>query len=470
MIGEIKDRLWDFLQGKQVSLAMLFDASGRILWSRGRSIRGRQVREGEGFSRTHILRVLEDARLLKDQNIVISSREGDLPRSARILDIKSLLIQPLGQELFLYADSGNREYFTEGDTAVIRMLGDLLSSTLRRIDENENQVEGICGESEAIRQLKKRVLKYSLEEDPIFILGENGAGKTHIARLIHRYSGRPGEFVVVNTPSIPDNLLETEIFGCRKGGHSEAKEDKPGLVERAEKGTVFFDEIAEISVGLQAKLLQFIETGTFRRVGDIRDRRVAARILAATNRDLKEEIKNRRFREDLFYRLNILPLRIPPLRERPEDIPGLVEIFADHLKGKELNDEARDRLLRHSWPGNVRELRAVLKRAGLCLDGEVIGGEIAGIIDTMGEPLAPGETETWEEIREGIRRGESFFDRAWRLFLSRDLNRREMTAFLKEVYRENDRSLKKTARALNIKDRYRLFVKYLHQYDIHPDS
>ncbi len=470
MLESLKKKLWDFLKEKQVSLVMLFDSDGKILWNKGREISGKRISNGHGFPKTHIISVLKKNQALEENNIIVTSYGEKLPQSAKILDIKSLLIQPLGHDLFLYVDSGNKDYFTISEIEIFKAMGELLSETITKIKNGNNRQMGICGKSKAIENIKSLVLKYAVEEDPVFILGENGCGKSYIAKLIHDYSGRSGEFVIVNTPSLPEALLESEIFGYRKGAHSEAKFDKPGLVEVAKGGTVFFDEIAEIPINLQAKLLQFIETKTYRMLGDLHDKTIDVRICAATNKDLKVEIKEKRFREDLFFRLNVLPLEIPPLRKRKEDIREFVDIFKKYLKGKKLTQNFWNEIFKYNWPGNIRELESVLKRAGIQVDGDEIGEEIHDIIKTIDCQDDFYEDSDMKFVEKEILEGKSFFDTAWKLFMKRDINRREIKAFLHKYYEKNDRSLTKTAAALNIKCRYNLFVKYLHEYKIHPNK
>jgi transcriptional regulator with PAS, ATPase and Fis domain len=470
MIESVKRKLWEYLSKRRALLVMLFNSKGEILWHKGRSIVGKNVAVGDGFSRTHISKSLKIRGTLREENIVVSSQHKDLPHSAKILNIKSLLIQPIDNEMFLYVDSGSIDHFSDPEIEVIKMMGNLLSQVFKNIRNQESQADGICGASEAIEKVKSLVLKYSVEEDPIFILGENGSGKSHIARLIHKFSGREGPFIIVNTPALPETLLENEIFGYQQGAHSEAGKDKPGLVELADQGTLFFDEIAEMPVKLQSKLLQFIETRTFRRLGDLKERKVNVRILAATNKDIGQQIKNKCFRKDLFYRLNVLPLKIPPLRNRIEDLPALVELFREYLKGKTLTDEFWKCVRNYEWPGNVRELKSVIKRAGLLIDEDEIGVQIKEVIQGVGMLDEPLENSDLTVAAKEVEGGRSFFDTVWSLFLNRDISRREVKSYLRQVYRENDHSLKRTAAFLNIKDKYGLFVKNLHHYKIHPKN
>ena len=214
----------------------------------------------------------------------------------------------------------------------------------------------------------------------VLIQGESGTGKELVAKAIHHLSSGPDRrpFLAINCAGLPETLLESELFGHEKGAFTDARDRKRGLLEIANGGTLFLDEIGEMPVGLQARLLRVLETKTFRRVGGIEDIEVGLRIVAATNRDLKREAQEGRFREDLFFRLNVVPIDIPPLRDRIEDVPILASHFVQHFN-RELtrsvrgfSPDARERLMSYHWPGNVRELRNVIERAILLESADVI--------------------------------------------------------------------------------------------------
>ncbi len=206
----------------------------------------------------------------------------------------------------------------------------------------------------------------------VLLRGETGTGKEIFARYIHRLSERREKpFIVVDCGAIPEHLFESELFGHEKGAYTGATSRKLGLVELADGGTLFLDEIGEIPLPVQAKLLRFVETRRFRRVGGLREHRVDVRIISATNRDLKEMVRRGEFRSDLLYRINTMEVEIPPLRERKEDIPLLVEAFLKRYR-KKIKKETLKKLMAYDWPGNIRELRNAIERASLLSKGEYI--------------------------------------------------------------------------------------------------
>jgi DNA-binding NtrC family response regulator len=212
----------------------------------------------------------------------------------------------------------------------------------------------------------------------VVIHGETGAGKGLIAKVIHRESSRGDEmFVPLNCSALTEQLLESELFGHEKGAFTGATAQKPGLFEVAHGGTLFLDEVSEMSHGMQTKLLQVLDIGEMRRVGGTKLRQVDVRIVAASNKALEDEVEAGRFRNDLYFRLNVVTLRIPPLRQRKEDIPGLVELYLDRFRppdrpAKSVTVEALEVLTEYSWPGNVRELANTIERAVLLAPGEEI--------------------------------------------------------------------------------------------------
>ncbi|HWP87498.1 MAG TPA: sigma-54 dependent transcriptional regulator, partial [Burkholderiales bacterium] len=229
------------------------------------------------------------------------------------------------------------------------------------------QLVGDCGRMREVRQMIQTVAPTDAR---VLILGESGTGKELVAGALHGLSTRrKGHYIRINCAAIPETLLESELFGHERGAFTGALRQKPGRVEEADGGTIFLDEIADMSRPLQAKLLRFLEDGSFTRVGGTQELRVNVRLLAATNRDIVKAIAADEFREDLFHRLNVVQFRLPPLRERGDDVLLLAEHFLNHFRGtmnkpaRELSRAARQKLQAHHWPGNVRELRNVIERA-----------------------------------------------------------------------------------------------------------
>ncbi|MCS7281025.1 MAG: sigma-54 dependent transcriptional regulator [Desulfobacterota bacterium] len=228
----------------------------------------------------------------------------------------------------------------------------------------------LVGESEGMKRIKETISLVSKSDAPVLILGETGTGKELVARAIHEKSRRAeNPFVVVNASCLQENILESELFGYKKGAFTGANSDKLGLIQIADSGTFFVDEIADMSHAIQAKLLRVLETGSFRRLGDLREITVDVRFISATNKNIEREIEAGRFRQDLFFRLSTFVIEIPPLRQRKEDIPLLVDYFlkfrVKKSEVKSISNDALKALINYDWPGNVRELFNVLERAVL---------------------------------------------------------------------------------------------------------
>lgn len=253
-----------------------------------------------------------------------------------------------------------------------------LKEELQALD-TESAFSGMIGVSAAMRRIFHLAAKVAKFDATVLITGESGTGKELIARGIHRLGkGEEAPFVAVNCGGVPADLLESEFFGYVKGAFTGAERDKKGLFESADGGTLFLDEIGEMPLQLQVKLLRVLQESEVRRVGANQARRVQVRVLAATNRNLEDLVRQGLFREDLFYRLNVFSIHIPPLRERPEDILPLCAHFLNRLSsimGKRdmrLAPGAQNRLLAHAWPGNVRELKSALERALILADGHTV--------------------------------------------------------------------------------------------------
>lgn len=241
------------------------------------------------------------------------------------------------------------------------------------------EIPHFIAESPKMKELLTLVSRVAGTDATVLILGESGTGKEVVAKLIHTLSHRRDKsFMTINCAAIPEGLLESELFGHEKGAFTGAHQVKPGLFELAHKGSLFLDEIGDMPLQLQAKLLRVLQNGTFHRVGGTREMAVDVRIIAATNRDLESMVKEGTFREDLFWRLNVFSIYIPPLRARKEDIPALVNRFLKLFsekhgkKVKSVSREAMERLLHHDYPGNVRELENIMERAVIMAEDEII--------------------------------------------------------------------------------------------------
>ncbi len=282
-------------------------------------------------------------------------------------------------------------------------LNRLLQARLMRkkasLTRQETGVATILGESPAMRRVKETIEMAALVDSPVLITGETGTGKELTARAIHdSRPGRNGLFVKVDCGTLAGSLMESELFGYQKGAFTDAAGDKKGLVEVANGGTLFLDEIGNLSIDLQPKLLRLIEESTFRKVGGLKDITVKIRIIAATNTDIEEQIDRGKFREDLFYRLNVLPIPLPPLRKRGGDVLLLADFFLHELQGElkknlqGFTPEAREKMLAHDWPGNIRELRNIIEREAIFAGSGWL--TLAGLIpdshltDRKDEPLA----------------------------------------------------------------------------------
>lgn len=244
---------------------------------------------------------------------------------------------------------------------------------LNRIDDE------IIGQSEEMERVKKMICKVAGSSSTVMIRGDSGVGKERVARAIHKASPRASEvFQAVNCAAINENLIESELFGHEKGSFTGAHTQKKGQFETADHGTLFLDEIGDLNINMQAKILRALQEREIMRVGGTRPIKVDVRVIAATNRDLEAMVKDGRFREDLYYRLNIIPIVIPPLRNRRDDIPALVDFFiAKHVAGSHrpirgLTAGARNLIMSYSWPGNVRQLESAIERAILLCEGNEI--------------------------------------------------------------------------------------------------
>lgn len=308
----------------------------------------------------------------------------------------------------------------------------------------------ILGDSEPIRSIRRTIERVGPSQVRVLIMGENGTGKELVARALHRVSPRAnGPFIEVNCAAIPEDLIESELFGHERGSFTGATALRIGKFELADAGTLFLDEVGDMSLSAQAKVLRVLELGEFMRVGGNRTISVDVRVLAATNKRLDEEVRAGRFREDLYFRLNVVPIQVPPLRERRQDIALLARHFVkdfareNRMRPKEITDAAMSLLASQDWPGNVRELRNIIERIAILTEGEVI--ESQDIPPLTGGRVSARESDgftsvaTYEEFKE-----------------------RAEKAFLLAKLRENNWSVSATAKKIEMQrsNVYKKIEKY----------
>ena len=274
---------------------------------------------------------------------------------------------------------------------------------LKEAARQQRELSELLGESEAIRKVLRLIDKVAEYRTTVLIQGESGTGKELVARALHRRSPRADKpFVAINCGAIPGALMESELFGHKRGAFTDAHSDKRGIFQEADKGTLFLDEIGELGAPLQVKLLRVLQEGVVRPVGGTKDVQVDVRVVAATVRDLGKEVAAGRFREDLYYRLNVLQIAVPPLRERLDDVPLLIDHFIERngrrlgTRVRSIEPRARKLLLGYAWPGNVRELENLIERAVVLADGDVLTEKdipeyLLGPTDAVERVLAGGE-------------------------------------------------------------------------------
>jgi len=320
----------------------------------------------------------------------------------------------------------------------------------------------------------------------VLITGETGVGKEVVARLVHQRSPRAASnMVTLNCAGLPDSLLESELFGHVKGSFTGAYRDKPGLLEAAPRGTVFLDEVGEMSTRMQVVLLRFLETGEIQRVGaDRAHTRVDVRVITATNRNLEAEIAAGNFREDLFFRLNVVRLHVPPLRERVEDIVPLVQYYLawcsqqHRMPVTEIAPDAMEALVSYRWPGNVRELKNVLERVVLKVAGRVVRvadlpPELSKItarqVSSPSLVTAPDRQSPADELaRLMLRHGESFWSAVYPTFMSRDLTRGDLRRVIEIGLEETRGNYRLLVESFNMPaSDYKRFLSFLRKHDCH---
>jgi PAS domain S-box-containing protein len=314
----------------------------------------------------------------------------------------------------LHTEDGRERLVLIRTSPVLGGSGEMegLVATIKDITEEMAPMKReVIAESASMREVLSFVRKVAGSEATTVLLeGENGTGKDLVAKTLHYGSARQAEpFIAINCAAIPETLLESELFGYEKGAFTDARTQKRGLFELADKGTLFLDEIGEIPLTLQAKLLRVLEEQSFRRLGGLKDTHVDLRFVAATNKNLREAVKEGAFRQDLYFRLNVIQIVIPPLRERREDIAPLAEFFIEHYNRKfkrhieGLSPEAKELLIEHDWPGNVRELRNAIERSMILEETALITAASLPISISRAEerPAAPAEA-TLEIPEDGL--------------------------------------------------------------------
>jgi transcriptional regulator with PAS, ATPase and Fis domain len=344
----------------------------------------------------------------------------------------------------------------------------------------------LVGVSAQMREIEDEIKRAARSDAKILVTGESGVGKEVVARLLHRYSARQGRpFVAMNCAGVPDSLLESELFGHTRGSFTGAYRDKRGWLDQAHHGTIFMDEVGDMSLRMQALLLRFLENGEVQRVGSDRvTSKVDVRVIAATNRNLVERTADKSFREDLYYRLNVIHVAIPPLRERREDIGTLFDYFIrsyakrHHVEVPRLAQETMARLVAYDWPGNVRELknaaeRLVIRQGTDVIAPEDLPREISGKWSTSADAAStvvpiPGRLSAdalFERMSVG---GESFWTAVYEPFIARDLTRYDLRAIVSRGLERTKGSYKALVQSFNLDPKdYKRFLSFLRKHDCH---
>lgn len=363
-----------------------------------------------------------------------------LPGSAREVSYADAICIPLMSEatvmgaIHLYRERGTFEQVHfDFAISVGNMLAVALESTRahaslsaehQRLVQRSADFQELIGQSPEMKLLKDRIARVAKASGCVLIRGESGVGKELVSRAIHRMSPRKDRpLLCINCAAIPADLMESQLFGHKKGAFTGADRDHSGLFQQANTGTLFLDEVGELSLEGQAKLLRILEGHPFMPVGDTKEITVDVRLIAATNRDLRDYVREKKFREDLYYRLSVFELVVPPLRERGRDIEVLTNHFLDHFRtqhgrpGLQLSDNAREKLLQYQWPGNVRQLRNVIDSAVVLAAGSVIQPSDLSLQDAGVERLDTLRIDQWEErlIREALLRTDNNINEACHL-------------------------------------------------------
>ena len=349
------------------------------------------------------LETLEKVRPLQPSlKVIMISGQADIPTAVRATQ--------LGAYDFMEKPLNPEKVMLEVQKLAAQLRLETEMQALKSRVEPEQQM---IGSSPPMRELRALIERVAPTDGRVLIFGENGSGKELVAREIHLKSGRGGRFVQLNCAALPRELIESELFGYEKGAFTGALKRKSGLIEEAEGGTLLLDEVGDMAPDTQAKLLRVLQQNEFTPVGSTRPISFDVRIIAATNKNLAEEIEKGTFREDLYFRLNVIPITVPPLRERTSDIPELVDHFLklyaarNGKRAKVVSPAAMQQLMSHSWPGNIRELRNIVERLGILISGEVI--DRSDVEQTLGgagrsvsapSPISPTDAPLKEQLEE----------------------------------------------------------------------
>jgi transcriptional regulator with PAS, ATPase and Fis domain len=337
----------------------------------------------------------------------------------------------------------------------------------------------LIGNSRALGEIKEEIARVARSDAKVLITGESGVGKELVAEALHQASVRAaGPFVAVNCAGLPETLLESELFGHVRGSFTGAFRDKPGKLEAAHNGTVFLDEIGEMTLRMQGLLLRFMETGELQKVGAFGESRpVNVRVLTATNRNLREMVPQGLFREDLFYRINVIQLAVPPLRDRKEDIPLLIEHFGrlsstTARPALEFSSDALSVLVEYGWPGNVRELRNVVER--LVVNGrsglitiDDLPGEIRARQSVLTRPLRERRRTVGDELfKRLVSDGESFWSVVYPLYMQREITKSNVRELVRRGLEDARGNYKIVLRLFNMPpEDYKKFLNFLRKHD-----
>src|SRR4030043_676697 len=343
------------------------------------------------------IKILEEIKVLRpDLPVIMISGHGNIELAVKAtrLGAYDFLEKPLSLERVLLVSK----------RALERRTLEIENKALRK---DLTKKYRLLGNSPKMDLLREQIKMAAQSNSRVLIMGESGSGKELVARLLHENSKSAGKlFIEVNCAAIPQELIESELFGHEKGSFTGAFESKKGKFELADEGTLFLDEVGDMSLSAQAKVLRVIETQEFQRVGGSKNIKVDVRIISATNKDLAEEVKKSTFREDLFYRLNVIPIPLPPLRERKEDIPLLVNYFLDSFAGeygkksKKISPEALKMIEAYDWPGNIRELRNVIERLVIMTPSDTITAKNLLIVEQSSQDYL--SYKTMKEARDAF--------------------------------------------------------------------